>query len=94
MPLERLRCRSIPSGRSVANSSPPESLRLRARSRLMAIIGQELISSDVVALIELVKNSFDADARMVLIRLTGGLDADGPDGAAGGMIEILDDGHG
>ena len=60
----------------------------------MAIIGQELINSDVVALIELVKNSFDADARMVLIRLTGGLDADGPDGAAGGMIEILDDGHG
>lgn len=60
----------------------------------MAIIGHELISSDVVALTELVKNSFDADARMVLIRLTGGSNADGSIGAATGTIEILDDGHG
>ena len=60
----------------------------------MAILGHELISSDVVALTELVKNSFDADARMVLIRLTGEPDADGSIGADTGRIEILDDGHG
>jgi len=78
----------------VADSSSPEGVRLRARSRLMAIIGHELISSDVVAVTELVKNSFDADARMVLIRLTEGSDADGSVGAATGSIEILDDGHG
>lgn len=74
--------------------SPPERLRLRTRSRLMAIIGHELISSDVVAITELVKNSFDADARMVLVRLTGEPDEDGSVGAATGRIEILDDGHG
>ena len=60
----------------------------------MAILGHELISSDIVAITELVKNSFDADARMVLIRLTGKLDEDGSIGAATGRIEILDDGHG
>ncbi len=78
----------------MADSSSPEGVRLRARSRLMAIIGHELISSDVVAVTELVKNSFDADARMVLIRLTEGSDADGSVGDATGSIEILDDGHG
>ena len=76
------------------DSSPPDGLRLRARSRLMAILGHELISSEIVALTELVKNSFDADARMVLIRLTGEPDDDGSIGAATGRIDILDDGHG
>ena len=83
-----------PAAVSEPDSSPPERLRLRARSRLMAIIGHELISSDVVAITELVKNSFDADARMVLIRLTGEPDEDGSIGAATGKIEVLDDGHG
>ena len=76
------------------DNSPPDGLRLRARSRLMAILGHELISSDIVAITELVKNSFDADARMVLIRLTGEPDDDGSIGAATGRIDILDDGHG
>ena len=76
------------------DSSPPDGLRLRARSRLMAILGHELISSDIVAITELVKNSFDADARIVLIRLTGEPDEEGSIGAATGRIEILDDGHG
>ena len=76
------------------DSSHPEGVRLRARSRLMAILGYELISSEIVALTELVKNSFDADARMVLIRLTGEPDDDGSIGAATGRIDILDDGHG
>ncbi len=58
----------------------------------MTTLGRELISSDVVAITELVKNSYDADARMVLIRLTDELDGSGSRGTS--RIQILDDGHG
>lgn len=61
---------------------------LRPRARLLRTLGQELISNEVVALIELVKNSYDADATRVLIRFNGPLDIDH------GSIEVLDDGHG
>lgn len=57
------------------------------RARLIKIIGEELISDEVVALGELVKNAHDADASRVLIRFAG---VSGP----GGRIEILDDGEG
>ena len=69
-----------------------EGLRFRPRARLMTTLGRELISSDVVAITELVKNSYDADARVVLIRLTDGSDGLGPRGTS--RIQILDDGHG
>ena len=51
--------------------------RLRPRARLMTTLGHELISSDAVALTELVKDAFDADAQHVLIRVTGETDMDG-----------------
>ncbi len=69
-----------------------EGLRFRPRARLMTTLGRELISSDVVAITELVKNSYDADARVVLIRLTDEFDGLGPPGTS--RIQILDDGHG
>lgn len=40
---------------------------LRPKARILKTLGEELISSDVVAIIELVKNSYDADAQCVLI---------------------------
>lgn len=61
---------------------------LRPRARLLRTLGSDLISSEKVALIELVKNSFDADAGIVLIRFHGPL----VEGC--GRVEILDDGHG
>lgn len=61
---------------------------LRPRARLLRTLGNDLISSDKVALIELVKNSYDADASTVLIRFHGPLDE------GSGRIEIWDDGHG
>ena len=66
---------------------------LRPRARMMLTIGLELISSNTVALTELVKNAFDADATHVLVRLTGPVidDAIHP---GDGMIEVLDDGVG
>lgn len=46
----------------VANTFKP-------RARLIKIIGEELISNDVIALVELIKNSYDADADEIEIYL-------------------------
>jgi hypothetical protein len=47
----------------------------RPRARLVAILGEHLISDQAVGLIELVKNSYDADATTVEVEL---LDIDDP----------------
>jgi len=44
---------------------------LRPRARLIKTIGEELISSDIVAVMELVKNSYDADASIITIKFEG-----------------------
>lgn len=61
---------------------------LRPRARIMRTLGEELISSETVALIELVKNSYDADAGFVWIHF------DGPLIKGMGSIVVEDDGHG
>lgn len=47
--------------------------KLRPRARIIRTIGEELISNDIVAIIELVKNSYDADAKKVNITFSGEL---------------------
>ncbi|AFY37845.1 histidine kinase [[Leptolyngbya] sp. PCC 7376] len=69
-------------------SPSSKSAPFRPRARLLRTIGDELVSSETVAITELVKNSYDADASFVLIRFTGPLKTDK------GQIEIIDDGHG
>ncbi|WP_277964958.1 ATP-binding protein [Pseudomonas sp. RIT-To-2] len=66
--------------------TPPS--RFRPRARIMKTLGEELISSDSVAIIELVKNAYDADAQDVLIRFIPPLDLDA------GCIEVIDNGKG
>jgi hypothetical protein len=61
---------------------------LRPRARLMRTLGDELISSETVAIIELVKNAYDADATRVLVRFQEPLEK------GEGTIEVIDDGHG
>lgn len=61
---------------------------LRPRARLLNLIGEELISDEPVAVVELVKNAFDADATFVKISFKG-VDPDCPE-----RIVIEDDGHG
>lgn len=61
---------------------------LRPRARIMKTLGSELISNDAVAIIELVKNSYDAEATRVLIRFVG------PLLPGRGVIEVFDDGNG
>ncbi len=61
---------------------------LRPKARILKTLGEELISSETVALIELVKNAYDADAQNVLISFSSDL----KEGA--GAVEVMDDGHG
>src|SRR5262249_30492482 len=63
------------------------SIAFQPRARLLKLIGEELISDEVVAISELVKNAHDADAHRVTIAFEG---VTGPDGS----ISIRDDGHG
>ncbi len=66
------------------NSATP--VHLRMHPRVFAALGADLVTNDVVAVIELVKNSYDAYAKEVWVRL--GVEV----GEA--YMEIEDDGHG
>ncbi len=70
-------------------SGKPKSgtIAFRPRARLLKLLGEELISDEVVAISELVKNSHDADAKEVVVRFCG---VTGPSGT----IEVQDDGCG
>ena len=57
------------------------------RARLLRLIGAELISDDVVAITELVKNAHDADATFVSLQFVTAAGVDGE-------IVVRDDGHG
>lgn len=72
----------------MTGEEPSGKRALRPRARLLRTLGTDLISSEKVALIELVKNSFDADATVVLIRFRA------PLAQGDGSVEIWDDGHG
>src|SRR5712691_331163 len=43
--------------------------RIRPRARMVKIIGEDLIRDNTVGLMELVKNGYDADARIVRVEL-------------------------
>ena len=72
----------------MANPTSDQGLALRPRARLLRTLGEELISNEVVAVIELVKNAYDADATRVMIRFIGPLEP------GKGCIEVIDNGHG
>lgn len=57
------------------------------RARLLKLLGEELISDEVVAVSELVKNAHDADALTVTVRFCGVTQPEG-------RIEVSDDGSG
>jgi len=63
-------------------------LKFRPKARLLSLLGHQLITDEVIALIELVKNSYDADATSVTVKLTNAMMKNR------GLIEIIDDGHG
>jgi signal transduction histidine kinase len=57
------------------------------RARLLKLLGGELIRDDVMALVELIKNSHDADATQVTVTFEAA-------SRDGGSITVADDGHG
>ena len=59
----------------------------RPRARMLQLLGNELIASDRLAVFELVKNAYDADASQVTVRM----DLNRP---IGPMITVYDDGTG
>ena len=63
------------------------SIEFRPRARLLKLIGSELISDDVLAITELVKNAHDADATSVTLEFQG---VTRPEG----RIIVRDDGEG
>lgn len=64
-----------------------QNLQFRMHPRVFSALGADLITNDIVAIIELVKNSYDAYAKNVWIRF-------GNDLKSGPYIEIEDDGSG
>ena len=61
----------------------------RFHARALAALGRDLVTSDVVAVMELVKNAYDALATRVEVHIrSDDEDSNGP------YIEIADDGHG
>jgi signal transduction histidine kinase len=59
-----------------------------ARARLMLLLGEQLITDEVAAVSELVKNSYDADAEEVRVTLHD------PSNVEAGYIEVWDNGNG
>jgi len=45
--------------------------KMRPRARIITLIGDELISDESVAVVELVKNAYDADATRIEVRFEG-----------------------
>lgn len=68
----------------------PESqvFHMRPKARLIELLGNELVSDEAVAVVELVKNSYDADASQVTVRFF----ADEKGHVT--KLRISDDGHG
>lgn len=67
----------------------PTRVAFRFHPRALAALGRDLVTNDVVAVMELVKNSYDAMATHVDVRIQSG-DQD----PAGPCIEVTDDGLG
>lgn len=73
------------------NTDDKDSVRVafRFHSRVLAALGRDLVTNDVVAVMELVKNAYDAFATQVEVRIRPeARDGEGP------SIEIIDNGQG
>lgn len=67
-------------------------LTMRPYARLLSMLGDQLIKNEVIALTEIIKNSYDADASRVRV-IFRGFDDDGRN-IDGSKIIIIDDGCG
>lgn len=72
-----------------AADETPDWLRFSVDSHLVGELGQRLVERNHIALAELIKNSYDADATRVTVRFENATIGDEL-----GRIEVSDDGHG
>ena len=82
---------AVPSSPAPASSQMPasdQSIQFRPRARIIRTIGDQLISGPEAAVIELVKNAYDADASRVVVKFIPPLQP------GAGRITVTDDGHG
>lgn len=70
------------------NKDKETPVRFKPRARLLLQLGDQLIKNESIALVELVKNSYDADANVVTIYM------ENVDDPKNGVIIIEDDGYG
>lgn len=70
------------------NEDKETPVRFKPRARLLLQLGDQLIKNESIALVELVKNSYDADANIVNIYM------ENIDDPKNGVIIIEDDGYG
>lgn len=70
-----------------------EQLRIRPYARLLSMLGDQLIKNETIALTELVKNAYDADASECNVRFLG-FDAESLTNGVGSSIVIEDNGIG
>jgi signal transduction histidine kinase len=70
------------------NTETETPVRFKPRARLLLQLGDQLIKNESIALVELVKNSYDADAKIVDIYM------ENVDDPKNGVIIIEDDGYG
>lgn len=68
-------------------SPPSNTLQLRIHPRVFAALGKDLVTNDIVAVMELVKNAYDAFAENVWLEFY-------QDDLHGSCLEIRDDGMG
>ena len=73
--------------KTAAPRSKQQTAAFTVHPRVLAALGADLITNDLVAVIELVKNSYDALASRVDVRF-------GEDSAEGRYLEVVDDGVG
>jgi anti-sigma regulatory factor (Ser/Thr protein kinase) len=86
-----LSCAEMPSIRRTVATAPvthTETFGFKARGRLLLLLGDQLIRDAGVAVFELVKNGYDADASRVVVRLENVTDV------RHGRIVVEDDGTG
>jgi signal transduction histidine kinase len=69
-----------------------EAIYFRPHARLLTMLGEQLIKNDKIALVELVKNAYDADATRVTVDFRGF--GSGLETLPGSTIVITDNGHG
>src|ERR1700688_4705364 len=72
----------------MASSEEGGAAVMRPRARLIGLIGEELVTDEAVAIVELVKNAYDADATTITVRFSS------TEPPSPNKLMVEDNGHG